>query len=93
MLDVARKLLVGVILLELPIQLDAYLGSSQESETLGTIEGFNLSVTTACLAALYLLWLPRLLARPKEAMSAISRLSPAAILYPAAVTASYLVRA
>jgi O-antigen ligase len=86
-----HKLLLGVILLELPIQLDVYLGSPDQSEALGAIEGINVSVTTVCLAALYALWSPRWFARPQELLATVSRISPAAMLYPLAVASSFLV--
>ncbi len=52
-----RKLLLAVILLELPLPLDVYLFYNEEYASLGAIGGMNISVTTLALAVLYALWL------------------------------------
>jgi putative inorganic carbon (HCO3(-)) transporter len=52
-----RKLLLAVILLELPLPLDVYLRYNEEYASLGAIGGINISVTTLALAVLYALWL------------------------------------
>ena len=53
-----ERLLLGIIALEIPLQIDAYWGSLNESEaTYGAIIGINVSITTFCLVGLYFLWL------------------------------------
>ncbi len=52
-----RKLLLAVILLELPLPLDVYLRYNEEYASLGAVGGINISVTTLALAVLYALWL------------------------------------
>jgi putative inorganic carbon (HCO3(-)) transporter len=52
-----RKLLLAVILLELPFPLDIYLRYNEDYASLGAIGGINVSVTTVALVVLYALWL------------------------------------
>jgi len=54
-----QRILLGLILLEIPIQIDSYLMHDAESARFGAISGFNVSLTTLCLILLYLQWLPR----------------------------------
>ncbi len=54
-----RRLLLGVVVLEIPLQLDTYLFHDLDDAQFGAISGFNISITTFCLALLYLQWLPR----------------------------------
>ncbi len=51
-----RKLLLGVILLDIPFQLDFYFAHREEIAQLGTLGGINISVTTIALLGLYALW-------------------------------------
>jgi O-antigen ligase len=52
-----RKLLLAVILLELPLTLDVYLRYNEEYASLGAIGGISISVATLALVVLYALWL------------------------------------
>jgi len=56
-LSVLQRLLLGVVVLEIPIQIDTYLFYQEQWAEFGAIGGFNLSLTTICLAALYLTWM------------------------------------
>ncbi len=58
-----RKLLLTIILLELPLQVDTYLGYRQDAATFGAVGGLVISVTTICLLVLGALWLLELLSR------------------------------
>jgi len=51
-----KRLFLGVILFEMPLQLDTYLAYREEIADMGGIGGFNLAVTTGCLVALGLIW-------------------------------------
>lgn len=51
-----RRVLLAAILIEVPIQLDIYLWYRTEIELYNGIGGFNLSLSTGFLAALYVLW-------------------------------------
>lgn len=58
-----RKLLLGVILMDLPLQLDFNLFHRDEIAQLGTLGGINISVTTFALIGLYTLWFIEFLAQ------------------------------
>ena len=51
-----KRILLAVILLELPVLLDINLNLRTEIEAYSGLAGFNLSLTTALMAALYVLW-------------------------------------
>lgn len=52
--DQVKRALIAVIVLEIPLQLDIFL--NQDPLALTDINGFNVSLSTVALAALYLLW-------------------------------------
>lgn len=58
-----RKLLLAIILLDIPIQLDINLFYEEEAAAIGALGGLNLSVTTVSLAALYGLWFAQIVTR------------------------------
>ena len=58
-----RKLLLGIILLEIPFPLDVHLLFDRQAVAINAIGGLNISITTFCLAILYALWLAELLAK------------------------------
>jgi O-antigen ligase len=58
-----RKLLLAVIILDIPLQLDTYLAYRAEISQLGALGGINLSATTVSLLILYTLWAIGLLTR------------------------------
>ncbi len=59
----ARKLLLGVILLDIPFQLDIHLAFRNDVAGRGAVEGLNVSATTLALVGLYALWLAESLAK------------------------------
>ena len=63
-----KKLLLAVILLDIPFQLDSFF-AYRESALGGAVPGLVVSVTTLSLAVLYMLWLAELLAKPRGARS------------------------
>lgn len=62
----ARKVLLAIIILDIPFQLDIHLGYRTEAAELGALGGWSLSVTTMALAVLYALWLAERLTKPPE---------------------------
>jgi len=50
-------LLLAVIILDLPIQLGIHLGYRADVAAVGANAGYDISITTVCLVALYILWL------------------------------------
>lgn len=51
-----KHTLVAIALIELPLQLDIYLGHDEALGSIGTISGFNVSVTSFVLVMLYGIW-------------------------------------
>ncbi len=55
-IPVLKRVLLALALLEIPIQLDIYLNHEVAISESSTVSGFNISVTTIVLVALYSLW-------------------------------------
>ena len=51
-----RRLLLTLILFDIPFQLDIHLGFRDDIPSYGAIGGWSLSITSIALAALYLMW-------------------------------------
>lgn len=88
-----KRVLLAISLLEIPIQVDIYLNYDEVESATNALSGFNLSITTVVLVALYALW-------GTELAGGFSRLSPAALraalpsfVYLALVTLSLAVAA
>ena len=58
-----EKLLLGIIIVEIPLGIDDHLWYQEAAAELGAVGGLNVSLTTFCLALLYALWLAQLLAK------------------------------
>ena len=58
-----RRILLAIILLELPMQFDAYLFRDEVIASQGAVSGINISLTTICLALLYAMSLPGMVVR------------------------------
>jgi len=52
-----KRLLLAIVILDIPFHLDISLGHDEYFSGLNAITGFELSLMTFCLVALYLLWL------------------------------------
>ncbi|HEX6386485.1 MAG TPA: O-antigen ligase family protein, partial [Anaerolineae bacterium] len=61
----ARRLLLAIIILDIPLGLDINFAYRPDAAELDAIGGFSLSLTTICLIVLYALWLAELLARKR----------------------------
>src|SRR5580692_8290979 len=59
----AQKVLLAVVILDIPIQFGTHLFSHESNAMMGALGGWNLSATTIALTALYLSWLVRILAK------------------------------
>jgi O-antigen ligase len=62
----ARKVLLALILLDVPLQLDIHLAYREGVAQLGAIDGLGISITTLCLLALYGLWMSDALIRSPD---------------------------
>jgi putative inorganic carbon (hco3(-)) transporter len=52
-----RKILLAILLLDIPLQVDENFKHLEDAAEFGAIGGFNISVTTVALAGLYAAWL------------------------------------
>ena len=83
-----RRLLLGIIIIEIPLQIDVYLRYREEPAALGAVGGVNLSLTTLCLAVLYAMWLAELLAKQARPPNLLVRMSLPFVAYLGVVIAS-----
>jgi len=58
-----QRLLLAIIILDIPFPLDIHLGYRDDAANFGAVEGLNVSVTTISLIVLYALWLGELLSK------------------------------
>ncbi|MDP8923312.1 MAG: O-antigen ligase family protein [Chloroflexota bacterium] len=86
-----RKLLLAVLLLDVPLQIDTHLNFRTELAELGALGGWNVSVTTLALLGLYALWAMELLARRRHPVRPAIRASLPLGLYVAVAALSILV--
>ena len=80
-----EKILLAIILIEIPIHLDVYLDQNRDEFALGALGGLNVSVTTVCLALLYGTWLARVAVRRTPLSANVLRTILPAIVYAAVV--------
>lgn len=85
-----RKVLLGIIILDIPFQLDIHVGYRPEAAELGAIGGFGISATTVSLAVLYAVWLCKLLTRWEPRARPLLHASVPLVLYLAFSTLSML---
>ncbi len=86
-----ERLLLGVILIELPLQLDVNLNYSYELASRGALGGFNVSLTTICLLLLYAWWVPTSAVRRRADRRHGLRTNVALLAYLAIAVCSLLV--
>ena len=86
-----RKLLLAVLLLDVPLQIDTHLNFRTELAELGALGGWNVSITTVMLLGLYALWTMELLARTGSAAGPSFRVSAPLGLYVMVAALSILV--
>jgi O-antigen ligase len=83
-----QRLLLAIVIIDIPLQMDVYLGYREDIAALGTVGGLNLSVTTLCLAILYAVWLAEQLAGHSTPPRPLLRVSLPFLGYLGAVVAS-----
>ena len=85
-----RKLLLAIIILDIPLGVDIHLGFRGDMAAMGALGGYNLSVSTACLGLLYALWLGEFVCRKGPRFAPRLRESLPLLLYAAALLLSTL---
>lgn len=85
-----KKLLLLVILFEVPIQMDIYLQYRESASLVNALPGLNISVTTIVLFILYAIWLMELLIRHTDIPPLLLRLILPSVTYLALVSFSLI---
>lgn len=88
-----KRLVFAAILLEIPIQVDVYVGHDPVQASAAAISGFNMSVTTVALVLLYAIWALEVWADREEGPRPILRRSLPILVYTALVVFSLRVAA
>jgi O-antigen ligase len=88
-----RRLLLAIIMIEIPFQVDANLYYSDDVAAQGAIAGINISLTTICLALLYAMSLSSMVVRSPFGSSSMLRPSRPLVFYFAVLLLSVLVAA
>jgi putative inorganic carbon (HCO3(-)) transporter len=86
-----RRVLLAIILLDIPLQLDINYMYREEPASLGALGGLDISVTTIALVGLYALWLGEFLAEKKPLRWSWFRMALPLVLYIALAGLSMLV--
>jgi len=86
-----QRLLLAIIILEIPIQVDTYLFHQEKDAAYGAVAGLNCSITTICLVVLYVSWLFERALEAGGPNRPVIRVSFPAVCYLAVVALSALV--
>jgi O-antigen ligase len=62
-----RVFLLGLALLDIPLQWNRYYGYRSDVDSLAALAGWGISATTIALAGLYALWIAEILVQPRTA--------------------------
>ena len=76
-----RYVLLAIIMLELPLQIDRYFLHDARVAEFGTFSGFCISISSFCIVGLYCLWIPQLVAQSRLTERRPIRCSIALLLY------------
>jgi putative inorganic carbon (hco3(-)) transporter len=83
-----RRVLLAIIILDIPLQMGIHLGYREDVASLGSIGGFGISATTLALLGLYAIWIADALANRRGAEQPVLRWSFPLALYVGAVLIS-----
>ena len=86
-----RRALLGLALLDIPLQWDIYFGYRDDVDQMAGLAGFGVSLTTLALAGLYALWAAQLLVEPENAPRVRLRAVAAPVAFVAILLASLVV--
>jgi len=87
-----KRVLLAIIVLEIPLQIDVYLNNNLADWAAGSaISGYNVSVTTISLLALYGIWITETVAGAASSSRHILRKALPAIVYMVVVLGSLFV--
>src|SRR3989442_12161461 len=60
----AQRFLLAILIIDIPLQLGTHLGFQEDAAAVGSLGGYDVSLTTMALAGLYLSWWTGSLLRP-----------------------------
>jgi putative inorganic carbon (HCO3(-)) transporter len=86
-----KHVLLAIVILEIPIQLDAYIGHDPLEAARASLSGYNISLTTLALAGLYAIWATEAFAGVRSGGRALFRASLPPIAYHGVILASVLI--
>jgi putative inorganic carbon (HCO3(-)) transporter len=89
--DAVQKLLLAVVILDIPIELGTYLFYQPVQAALGALKGLSISATTLALAGLYTSWLIRTLAKRTPGVRPPLHMSRALVFFLAITVLSVFV--
>src|SRR6266849_2534081 len=77
----AQRLLLAIIVIDIPLQIGTHLGFQADAAAVGSLGGFEVSLTTIALVLLYFSWWTGSLVRANHRMQPPVRISLWPILY------------
>lgn len=86
-----KRVLLAIIVLEIPIQVDIYLNHDILEAATSAISGYNVSVTTISLLALYGIWITEIIAGAEPSPVRILKKALPSIVYMGVVLASLFI--
>ena len=86
-----KRVLLGLVLVDIPLQWDVYFGYRDDVDQMAGLAGFSLSLTTLALAGLYGMWTAALLVDPENAPRVRLRPIAAPLAFVAILLASLVV--
>ena len=87
----ARRLLLAILIIDIPLQLGTHLAFQEDAAVVGSLGGFDVSLTTMALVGLYLSWWTGSLVRPDHRLQPRMRMSWWPLLYVLFTALSILV--
>jgi putative inorganic carbon (HCO3(-)) transporter len=63
----ARRVLLGILLLDIPLQFNVFFGYRDDVDAMAALAGWSISATSLALAGLYAMWIAELLVVPGRA--------------------------
>jgi putative inorganic carbon (hco3(-)) transporter len=77
----AQRLLLAILIIDIPLQLGSHLDFQKDAAAVGSLGGFDVSLTTIALVGLYFSWWTSCLVRADHRLQPPARLSLWPILY------------
>jgi O-antigen ligase len=87
----ARRVLLGILLLDIPLQFNVFFGYRDDVDAMAALAGWSVSATSLALAGLYAMWIAELLVVPGSALRPRLAAATAPFAFFAVLCASVLV--